>query len=436
MNKTQENQLLFLLAAIKFTHIIDFMIIMPLADQFIRAFHINPQQFSYLVSAYTFSAGFATLLAASFLDRFDRRTLLLFCYSGFILGTFTGAISPSFELLMVSRIVTGAFGGVMGAVVLAIVGDAIPAERRGRAYGIVMASFSAAAVLGVPLGIKLAEMYDWRMSFYVIVGVSLLVLVATAMLMPPQRQNLQHPTNRPHWSTMLVAVFNSRNQINGLVFMLLLILSQFMVVSFFAPYMMYNVGFNETEVMYTYLLGGVLTAFSAPMLGRFSDRYGAQKVFIVATICSLLPLYLVTNMNRMDLIDALWMTGLFFIFISGRVIPATVVMNNAVGAAQRGGFMSLNIAIQQLAMGMGSLIAGVIITQSANRTLNHYEYVGYLAIGLTLLSILIVRIITSPPKTAEVGQTEKEIEEQMIDSIGAAMTEVSEKKPYATGIKP
>src|SRR5690606_24818583 len=151
MNK-KEKIVLLLLATLNFTHIMDFMIMMPLGNYLMPYFNISSQQFSMLVAAYTFSAGIASFSAAFFVDRFDRKNVLLFAYIGFLLGTLCCAFAPSYLFLLTSRIVAGLFGGLISAQVLSIVADLIPYERRASAMGMIMAAFSVASVFGVPFG--------------------------------------------------------------------------------------------------------------------------------------------------------------------------------------------------------------------------------------------------------------------------------------------
>src|SRR3954468_6493689 len=150
-----ERLLLFVLAAIQFTAVVDFLIILPLGPQYMRVFVIAPAQFGVIVSSYAISAGISGIAACFFLDRFDRKRALLGLYLGFTLGTLFCALAPTYHLLVAARAVAGAFGGVVGALILAIVGDVVPENRRGAAMGMVMSSFSVAMICGVPVGLWL-----------------------------------------------------------------------------------------------------------------------------------------------------------------------------------------------------------------------------------------------------------------------------------------
>ncbi|MDQ3073805.1 MAG: MFS transporter, partial [Bacteroidota bacterium] len=201
---SKEKILLFVLAAIQFTHIMDFMIMMPLGPQFERIFQINPQQFSMLVSAYIISAGIFSLIGAFFIDRFDRKNALLLSYLGFTIGTFACALSPTYEVLMAARIVTGIFGGTLSSLTFSVVGDAIPNERRAAAMGIVMASFSVASVAGVPMGLFLATHFGWHSTFVLLGIMSTVVLGLLYFYVPSMRGHLGHA--RQKWTTVITNV--------------------------------------------------------------------------------------------------------------------------------------------------------------------------------------------------------------------------------------
>ena len=185
--KKEERIILLLLASVNFTHIMDFMIMMPLGNFLMPHFNISAQQFSFLVAAYTFSAAAASFFAASLVDKFDRKNLLLFAYGGFLLCTLLCAVSVTYEMLLSARIAAGVFGGLIGAQVLSIVADLVPFERRGRAMGMIMAAFSAASVFGVPFGLYLSKFFSWHAPFYFVVamGAALMPLLVKAMLGVP-----------------------------------------------------------------------------------------------------------------------------------------------------------------------------------------------------------------------------------------------------------
>jgi predicted MFS family arabinose efflux permease len=382
-----ERLLLLTLGAIQFTHIMDFMIIMPLGPLLMRVFDINPQQFSLIVSAYTFSGGIFSFIGAFFLDNVKRKSALVFCYIGFIIGTLACAISPSYEFLLSARILTGAFGGILTALILSIIGDAIPMERRGTAMGIVMASFSVASVIGVPFGLFMAAKFNWHMPFYVVAVLGIPVLIGIYAYVPM----IAAATIKQNPKQVLQNVFTLKNQYTALIFMVVMIFGQFTVIPFISPYMVANVGFTEIELTYIYLLGGGATIFTSPLIGRLSDKYGKHRVFTISMLLSFIPILLITNMPSVHIGLALVVTTSFFIISGGRMIPATALVTSAVRPENRGSFMSVNSSVQQLASGAAALVGGLIIHKNANDELENYPYVGIIALVAGLICIVLIR---------------------------------------------
>jgi DHA1 family inner membrane transport protein len=367
----------------------DFMIMMPLGPQLERLWDITPQEFGLLVAAYTFSAGGVGLFGSFIMDRFDRRHALIFLYIGFLIGTFACALSGSYHTLLIARCATGAFGGLLGAAVLSVVGDLTTPKNRSETMGIIMAAFSAASVFGVPFGLFIADKFGWQSPFLFLGVVGIPVLVLNVLMMPSVSEHLSKPKMNP--IQLLSEMLAKRNAVTAHVFIVLLMLGQFSVITFIAPYMVSNVGFTEGELSYIYLAGGFVTFFSSPWFGKLADRYGQYRFFTVATLLSLIPLWGITNLPQMNLYLVIIITSFMFILISGRIIPAMTMITSSVVPERRGGFMSINSAIQQLGAGIASYVAGLIMVKTANGTYQDYDMVGYLAIAASLIAIVVAK---------------------------------------------
>lgn len=389
MNKN-ERLIVFLLASINFTHILDFMIMMPLGPQLMRIFDLTPAQFAVLVSAYTFSAFFSGLIAAFFVDRFDRKKVLLFGYIGFIIGTLGCAIAPDYFSLMAARVMAGLFGGLIGAQVLSIIGDTFPFQRRGVAMGSLTAAFSLASVLGVPFGLFLANITSWHAPFYLVGGLACIVLILVWKFIPPMASHLENYTKKKffHVYTNIIA---DKNQQRALLLSIIMMFGHFSIIPFLAKYMVSNVGFTEHEITYIYLIGGGFTIFTAPLIGRLSDRKGKFPVFALFCILTIIPVFTITNMPPLPLVIALLITTVFFVFVSGRMVPMQAMITSVVPNKQRGGFMSINSSIVQLGSGLASLMSGLIIVENEDGSLRFYNLVGYIAIAFTIIAIFIAK---------------------------------------------
>ena len=381
--------LLLLLATVQFTHIMDFMIMMPLGPQLMRELSISAAQFGGLISAYTMTAGVVGLLAAPFMDRFDRRRVLVCSYIGFIVGTYACATAHSVGGLLIARAVCGAFGGVSNATMMAIVGDIVPAKRRGAAMGIIMAAFSVAAALGVPFGLYLATRFRWEAPFLMLVGLSTVVWVLLLRFLPRVRGHLSEGAPAS-WKNFLALLANA-NARRGLLFMAAMVFGHFTMIPFLSPHLVFNLGLPEKYLSLVYLVGGVLTMGTLPLVGRLSDRYGRNEVFMALILAACLVIYLIANAQAQSVGVILVLGGLFFIFASGRFVPGQAAMTLAVDSKQRGAYMSLASCARDLCSGVATMIGGAVVTRSASGGLLHFEWLGWIAIGSSLLSLWLIR---------------------------------------------
>lgn len=377
-----------------------------------RLFDINPSQFGIIVSSYTFAAGFTGLVGAFFIDRFDRKTALLFNYIGFSIGTILCALAPTYEWLVAARIVTGLFGGVMGALVMSIVGDVVPEFRRATAMGIVMTSFSVASIFGVPFGLFLADLAGWHMPFYFLGFMGLIVSGIIYKVVPSV--NTHMTKERPSPVQVIKNVFGSKMQVRALIFMFVLILGHFSIIPYISPYLVANVGFPESYLKYMYLLGGAATIFTSPYIGRLADKYGKPKILTIIALISLIPVLAITNMPHVSVWIVLTSSTMFFIFISGRMVPSMALVTSSVTPQHRGSFMSINSSAMQLASGTASFLSGLVIAKSAGGEILNYSYVGYGAVVFTLAAILIARKIEPVSQEVKVNPDVEKIETEEV----------------------
>jgi predicted MFS family arabinose efflux permease len=389
-----ERLVLLLLAAIQFTTNLDFLIILPLGPQYMRVMHINPGQFNKIVAAYAIAAGISGIAAGFFLDRFDRKTALLWLFLGFAGGTLMCGLAPSYRLLVAARAIAGMFGGVTGAVILAIVGDVIPEYRRGAAMGMVMSAFSVASIVGVPLGLVLANDFNWHVPFYVIAGISVPILLAVLKSVPSLRGHLEQGRDQ-HPAARMFAVLAEPNHQMAFLFMAVLTCAGFTIFPTLATYMVYNVGLTEKQLPFIYLAGGLCTLFSMNWVGGWADRTGKLRVFTLMSLCATVPVLVLTNLPRVPLLVALATSTCLMICMSGRFVPAMAMMTAAVESRYRGGFMSVNSSVQQFSCGLAAWISGNIIGQGPNQEITHYPIAGLVSLGCVLACIWLARFLRS-----------------------------------------
>lgn len=375
---------------------------MPLGPEFIRELNINTHQFGLLLSSYTFAAAAAGILATYYVDRFERRQLLLSLYALFIIATFACGLAPNYEALFIARAFAGAFGGILGSLVQTIVADSIPFERRGKALGTVMAAFSVSTVAGVPLGLFLANhipSLGWRAPFFFIALISSLILYLGYRNIPKIAGHLDHVHEGSRLSQVL-KILIAPQHVKAFVFMALIMITGFSVIPYIALYFTSNVGISNSYISLIYLCGGVATLLSSRFIGHMSDKYGKVTVFRVLAIVSLVPLLVTTNLPVTPLWIVLINSTAFFILVSGRMIPAMAMVSQVVENKIRGTFMSLVGSVQMLSSGIASVLAGWIVTIGPDGMMQHYNLVGYGAAICGLLTFWLVGYIHSDTKKA------------------------------------
>jgi len=390
---------LLTLAAIQFSHILDFMIMMPLGPILIDAFGIGTHEFGLLVASYSFSAALSGLLAATFIDRFERKRLLLTMFGLFGLATLACGLAPGYATLLIARGLAGTFGGVMGAMIQTIIGDVIPFSRRAKASGIVATAFSVSTVAGVPLSLWLANHLQWRAPFILIAVLSVLFILIGRRVLPELHLHI-NAQKRAHPFVEMFAVLRDSNHLRALLFSALIIFSGFTVIPYITIYAVGNVGISQHDIPYIYLSGGAATLITARLIGHWADLRGKIVIYRLVAMAALLPLFVVTHIGTAPLWLWLVCTTAFFVLVSGRMIPAMAIITSAAQPKLRGTFMSLNATVQSLAMGLATTLAGFIITQNSAGQIVDYGLVGYIAITGNLLAIWFVVFIVMHDHTA------------------------------------
>ena len=390
-----ERLVLLVLAAIQFTHIMDFMVMMPLAPQLMRELSLGAGQFSALVAAYSVAAGIVGLLCAPFIDRFDRRTLLLVAYAGYTVATLLCGLATNAHTLLIARAIGGAFGGVSGSLCLAIVSDLVPPQRRAAGIGIVMTAFAVAAAIGVPVGLQLAHLWGWRMPFLAVAGVGALVWCIIFRIVPPVRGHLQ---SGPDKGQAFRELLRDRNAGRGILFMAVMVLGHFAIIPLLSPHLVGDVALPEEYLFLVYFIGGVVSVFTAPRVGRLADRYGRHRVFTYMVLAASVVILAIANAGPLPVWATLTLAGLFFIFASGRFVPGQAIVTLAVPSSRRGAFLSLTSCARDLASGISSMLGGWIVSKQPDGHLVHFNWLGWFAVAAGLLSILLARTVHANDK--------------------------------------
>ena len=384
-----------LLAFLQFTIVLDFMIMGPLGALLLRDLHISTQQFGLVVSAYAFSAGLSGVLAAGFADKFDRKKLLIFFYTGFVLGTLFCGIAPSYWFLLSARIVTGVFGGVIGSISMAIVADLFPVEVRGRVMGTVQTSFAASQVLGIPLGVFLSNRWGWHAPFLMIVVVSSAVGVILVTRVQPINAHLALQTKGDNPFVHLFRTVSQVRYLRTFAATMFLVTGGFMLMPFGSAFTVHNLGVSMELLPWVYMVTGIVTFIGGPMIGRFSDRAGKYLVFCAGSVLSGVIVLVYCSLGLTPLTVVIGLNTVMFLAITARIITAQALVSAVPDMKDRGAFMAVNSSLQQLAGGVASSAAGLIVTQTPEGRLEHYDILGYVVAGAIVLTIVLMYPIHS-----------------------------------------
>ncbi len=389
MNK---KAILFLLSALNFTHILDFMIMMPLGNYLMPYFRISPQKFSFLVGAYTLSAAFSGFGAAFFVDRFDRKRVLLIGYGGFLMGTLLCGLAPSYITLLSARIVAGIFGGLIGAQVLSIISDLFTYEERGKAMGSVMSAFAVASTLGVPFALYIANAFSWHAPFLFVAIAGMALYPFLLKYIPRMTDHFRDRSGEGPFHALQQVVAVPRQRL-ALLFSLLMFMGHFMIIPFINPYMEFNKGYSKIQTPMIYLVGGASSFIAANILGRVSDKKGKLPVFFICTSLSFGLIFLITNLPVLHFAIVLSFFAVWFVLSTGRGVTAQAMISNVVPQQQRGSFMSFNSSVQQLGTSMASFLGGAIVIADATGKIQRYNWLGYLSILILFCCLMLARYL-------------------------------------------
>jgi predicted MFS family arabinose efflux permease len=400
-----------ILTILQFSIILDFMVLSPLGAFLIRDWHIHPSQFGLVVSVYAWSAGTSGLLSAGFADKFDRKKFLLFFYAGFLVATMLCAFAPNYPFLLFARIITGIFGGVIGSISFAIISDLFKWEVRGRVMGFVQMAFAASQVLGLPIGLVLADRFGWHSPFWMIAAVGLLVGIAIIVYMRPVRDHLKIRSDQRHPFHHLIKTISQPQYLRAFMAMTLLATGGFMLMPLGSTFSNLNLGIPLGQLWILYGITGAFTIITSPLVGKMSDRLGKYKIFIFGSIISSVCVLIYTHLGITPMWIIIMLNIFLFVGITSRMITSSALMTAVPEPQDRGAFMSINSSVQQIAGGIASWVAGLIVVQSSSGPLQHYEILGYVVVGSICVTVVMMYFLnnyvkkkTAQPLTQEVKQ--------------------------------
>ena len=400
--KKNEIVLLLILALVQFTNVVDFMIVMPLGPVLKQLWGIDSTQFSRIVSAFSIGAFVSAMACLAFVDRFDRKPVLLIVYAGFTLGTFCCGLANSYNQLVAARFVTGLFGGIGGSVILSMVGDYIPNQRRGQAMGILMTGFALASVVGVPGGLWLAANYQWHTPFIILASLCSVVFFLALFIVPSFTAHLQLGVVKKKAYQILYTIFSNKDMRWALLFSSLLMMSHFAIIPFLTDFATYNLGVNyKTDIPLIYIIGGLLTVVCSPQVGKLSDKYGRLPLFTILSFLALIPMLALPNLTTNNLWVLLPTFATVFVFSGSRMVIGSAQITSTATSQERGSFLIVNSSIQQLSTGIIAAVGGAVVSNDEAKRVLHYPILGIIGLVLAMLALVCFKKIIANKKISE-----------------------------------
>jgi predicted MFS family arabinose efflux permease len=388
---------------VQFVNILDFMMVMPLGPDFARELSIPTAQLGIIGGAYTAAAAVSGVAGASFLDRFDRKRALLWSLSGLVLGTALGGLAWGLESLIAARVVAGLFGGPATSLALAIIADAVPLERRGRAMGAVMGAFSVASVLGVPMGLELARLGGWQLPFFAVAGLGALVAACTATLLPSMTQHLTRPREAP--AAGMRVLLQRPTVLLSLAGTSAAMVGNFAIIPNLSAYFQFNRGYPRAELGFLYLLGGAVSFGTLRLAGRLTDKYGPARSAALGTLLFVTVL----TMGFIAPVEALPVLLVFVSFMvtgSFRFVPMQALSSRVPGPDERASFMSLQSCVQHLASAAGAVLGAQLLRAEPSGALSGMERVASISALLALLMPVLMLAVERRVRARETAERE------------------------------
>lgn len=319
--------------------------------------------------------------------------MLLFFYIGFVFGTVCCGIANSYQTLLGARIITGLFGGVVGSITFAIITDTFKMEVRGRVMGFVQMASAASQVLGIPIGLHLATHLNWHAPFLMIAAVSMIVGVAIILKLKPVTAHLQGRRDKNAFIHLWHTASNTF-YIRGFGATMLLTTGGFMIMPFSSAFLVNNVLIPETSLSIIFFITGVFTIIIGPILGRRADKFGKYRLFVYGSILSIVMVITYTHLGPNPVWIVVLTNVVLYTGISSRIISSSALISGVPEAKDRGAYMGINSAIQQVSGGVASFVAGVIVCQPAkNAPLQHFDTIGYVTTGTMFITLLMMYFI-------------------------------------------
>ncbi len=381
-------QLLICIAGLLFTMVLDFMLLPAISAMVMPALDLNTSQFGYVVSAYSISAGASALSFSTFADRFERKKLLLFIYTGFLVGILSSALAQGFWMLIAARVFTGIFGGVIAALCYAMVSEIFSLQQRGRAMGLLHVAFALCQVLGLPAAISLASRYQWQVAYFIILSVGLLFLVLSLFIIKPITGHLKEQNNV---AAKLKGIVTTPSYWFVFANNIIIVIADVLFMTFVSVFYIKNQLISEDQLAIVFGASGIATIVLSPLIGKLADKTSHFKVFAMGTGIAAIMVITISQLEEAGIVWVVVCNTLLFTGMAGRMICSGALGLEIPKKSDRGSFMTFDSALQLICAGLAATASGWIVFQNEEGKMLNYPTLSIVVVvlmGFTLFFTL------------------------------------------------
>jgi predicted MFS family arabinose efflux permease len=374
--------LIAILAALQFIFAIDYILVLPLGPKIMASLKIGTIEYGLLISVYTISAAIMGFLSSFFIDSYPRKNILIIALLLFMLGNVCFVLSNSFLWIICSRILTGAFGGILSSLVMIYLGDLFPKTKLGRNTSTIMISNAMAAILGIPVALFITETYSWQFPFAGMLLINALVLILCIIYIPnisapikkKARKKLWHFVNNPKflWPILFMSMLTFAGGAT--------------ILPYLSTFVMTNLNFTNADVSFIFFCGGIAALLVNLFIGFFIDQYGRQNTFLLINFISIIPIILLTLSPFDDKVIVLFITTFFFGTSTARNVSGVAYLNSLMPHENRGRYVTINNSIQLMASSIATMVSGWLL-YTENHLIVNFDLLGIIAICATITCI-------------------------------------------------
>jgi predicted MFS family arabinose efflux permease len=396
-------QLLICIAGLLFTMVLDFMLLPAISAMVMPALDLSTSQFGYVVSAYSISAGTSALIFSTFADRFERKKLLMFIYTGFLIGILFSALAQGFWMLIAARVFTGIFGGVVAAICYAMVSEIFSLQQRGRAMGSLHVAFALCQVLGLPAAIYIASRYQWQVAYFITLSAGLLFYVLSLFIIKPITGHLAQQDNV---SSKLKGIVTTPSYWYVFANNVTIVIADVLFMTFASVFYVKNQLISDDELAIVFGASGIATILLSPLIGKLADKTSHFKVFAIGTGIAATMIITISQLHEAGIIRVVVCNTLLFTGMAGRMICSGALGLEIPKPTDRGSFMTFDSALQLICAGLAATAAGWIVFQDEDGKMLNYPVLSIIVVVLFGITLFFTLKISS--KATSSNSTENE----------------------------